>query len=61
MLHCTPWDDDPGKDSTLLIAFITIVLRYTKVYWKSLLPSICILSQVCSTSNNGNKCDIFML
>ena len=29
MLHCTPWDDDPGKDSTLVIAFITIVLSYT--------------------------------
>ena len=22
MLHCTPCDDDPGKDSTLLIAFV---------------------------------------
>ena len=29
MLHCTPWDDDPGKDSTLVIAYITIVLSYT--------------------------------
>ena len=22
MLHCTPCDDDPGKDSTLLIASV---------------------------------------
>ena len=59
MLHCGPCEEDPGKDSMLLITFVLhyhyIVLGYTGKF-----VAVCIFSQVCSTSNNGNKYDVFL-